>query len=108
MTPDTKEWTAKIGTSPIPTIPNVHPLVHVRTVELVGTRLVAVWMDIMAFFVTLRQWNAIVRRVSTEEHAKMKLGRTDVNVSRVSTALNELVGICFAHFEPNVFIAYLL
>ena len=98
MTPDTKEWTAKIGTSPIQTIPSVHPLVHVRTVERVGTRPVVVWMDMRGFFVTLRRWNAIVRRVSTEERAKMKLGRTDVNVSRVSTALNELVGILFCSF----------
>ena len=96
--PDTKEWTAKIGTSPIQMIPNAHLLVNVRTVERVGTRPVVVWMDMRAFFVTLRRWNAIVRRVSTEERAKMKLGRTDVNVSRVSSALNELVGILFCSF----------
>ena len=103
MTPDTKEWTAKIGTSRIQTIPNVRLLVHVRTVERVGTRPVVVWMDMRGFFVTLRRWNAIVRRVSTEERAKMKLGRTDVNVSRVSTALNELVGILFCSFSTHSF-----
>ena len=87
MTPDTKEWTAKIGTSRIQTIPNVRLLVRVSSVGLAGTRPVAVWMDMRAFFVTLRRWNAIVRRVSMGEHAKMNLAHTDVNVLMVSTAL---------------------
>ena len=86
VTPDTMESTAKIGTSPIQMIPNVHLLVNVRMVERVGTRPVVVWMDMRVFFAMLRQWSALVRRVSMEERAKMSLGRTDVNVLRVSTA----------------------
>ncbi len=80
VTPDTKEWTARIGKSTIQMIPNVHLLVNVRAVELVGTRPVAVWMDMTASFVNRRYWNASASLVLMEEPAKMKLGRTDVNV----------------------------
>ena len=80
MTPDTKEWTAKIGTSRIQTIPNVRLLVRVGTAELVGTRHVAVWMDMKASFVRWKYWSASASLVLMEERAKMSLGHTDVNV----------------------------
>ena len=77
---DTKEWTAKIGTLPIQMIQNVHRLVRVSSVGPVGTRPVAVWMDMTASFVNRRYWSASASLVLMEEPAKMNLGRTDVNV----------------------------
>ena len=64
-------------------IPNVHRLVRVRTVELAGTRPVAVCPDIMICIVRMRQMNVSAPHVSMEEHAKTTLATTGVNVDKV-------------------------
>ena len=85
---DTKEWTARIGTSPIQTIPNVHRLVRVSSVGPVGTRPVAACPDTKVFFARKKYWSASAPLVSTEERAEMKLGRTIVTAQKVSHSLS--------------------
>ena len=104
VTPDTKEWTAKIETSLIQTIPNVHLLVRVSSVGPAGTRPVVVWMDTKASFVRRKYWSASASLVSTEEHAEMKSGRTIVTVPKVSYSLfTSLVIIMFSSRRVSIF-----